>query len=147
MSRIVPTGAAFVSAAIFLALASPTPAQPNVAQTIQYGEVVSAERATVVTKSTNTGAAVGATAGAVAGYALTSGSDRWLGGLLGGVIGGASGNAVEKAARKKKGWQLIIKVDSGQEIGVQIPGKKQEHFPGDRVRLLTGGGKTDVQKI
>jgi outer membrane lipoprotein SlyB len=125
-----------------------TPGQSNVAQSIRYGTVVSVERTVVMDKPTGTGATVGATAGAVAGYALAESGNRWLGGLLGGVLGGAAGRAVERSSRKRKGWQLIVKIDEGEEIGVQIPGKKQKHHPGDRVRLMTGpGGQTQVTVI
>ena len=139
---------AILAAASAVAVSSgPAFAQSNVAQTIRYGEIVSVERTVVVDQPTGAGTTIGATAGAVAGYALADSGDRWLGGLLGGVLGGAAGGAAEKSARKKKGWQLIIKLESGEEIGVQVPGKKQEYQVGDRVRLMTGpGGKTQVSK-
>jgi outer membrane lipoprotein SlyB len=125
--------------------ASPVRAQANVVQTIRYGTVVSVTEAVVQVQGTNTGATVGATAGAVAGYALADSSDRWLGGLLGGVLGGAAGKSIEKAAKKKKGWELIIKVDGGQEISIGIPGKKQGFHEGDRVRMTgAAGGQTKV---
>jgi len=121
--------------------------QGNVAQNVRYGEVISLRKVKYSDPSTGTGSRVGATAGAVAGYAL-SGRDRWLGGLLGGVIGGAAGGAIEKAGKKKKGWELIIKIDGGEEIAVNVPGKKKQYDKGDRVRLMTGpGGKTEVVKV
>ena len=121
-------------------------AQSGVAQTIRYGEIVSAEPTIVVTQATGVGASTGATVGAVAGYALAGGRDRWLGSLLGGAIGGAAGHAAEKGGRKKKGWELIIQVEGGEEIGVQVPGKKLKYEVGQRVRLMTGpGGQTQVK--
>jgi outer membrane lipoprotein SlyB len=121
--------------------------QGNVAQSVRYGEVISLRKVKYRDPSTGTGSRVGATAGAVAGYALASRGDRWLGGLLGGVIGGAAGGAVERAGKKKKGWELIIKIDGGEEIAINVPGKKKQYEEGDRVRLMTGpGGKTEVVK-
>jgi len=123
-------------------------AQSGVAQTIRYGEIVSASQTFVVVKSSGGGATAGATVGAIAGYALAGGRDRWLGSLLGGAIGGAAGHAAEKSGRKKKGWELIIKVEGGEEIGVQIPGKKLKYEVGQRVRLMTGpGGETQVKPV
>jgi len=120
-------------------------AQSNVAQTIRYGEVVSMEKTMVKDRSTGTGARTGATVGAVAGYALAGGRDRWLGALVGGAIGGAAGSGIEKSARKKRGFQLIILLEeTGEEIGIQVKGKKQDFGVGDRVRLLTAGGETKV---
>ena len=131
---------------LLLAMAGTAGAQT--AQTIRYGEVLSIERTIVEVQSHGSGTQIGSTVGAVAGYALADGRDRWLGSLLGGVVGGAAGRAADRGARKKKGFQLIVKLEgSGEEIGVQVVGKKQEHQVGDRVRLLTGpGGKTQVSK-
>lgn len=134
--------------AITTTLTPPVSAQANVAQTIRYGEVVAVDEAVVKTKMSNTGATVGATAGAVAGYALADTGDRWLGGMLGGVLGGAAGRGAEKASRKKKGWSVIVKIDDGGEIAIDIPGKKKKYNPGDRVRIMTSpGGETKLQVI
>lgn len=133
---------------VVTSLTPPVSAQANVAQTIRYGEVITVDEAVVKTKMSNTGATVGATAGAVAGYALADSGDRWLGGMLGGVLGGAAGRGAEKASRKKKGWTVIVKVDGGGEIAIDIPGKKKQYNPGDRVRIMSGpGGETKLQVI
>lgn len=141
------TRAGAMALAIILALqlsASPVLAQAGVAKSIRYGTVVSIEESVVVVKSGGSGQ-VGATVGAVAGYALSDGRDRWLGSLLGGVLGGAAGRAASK--RKKKGWELIIKVEDGGEIAIEVPSKKKQFKEGDRVRLTTGpGGATKVTK-
>lgn len=122
--------------------------QGNIAQNVRYGEVISLRKVKYQDPSTGTGSRVGATAGAVAGYALAGRRDRWMGGLLGGVIGGAAGGAIERAGKKKKGWELIIKIKGGEEIAINVPGKKKQYEEGDRVRLMTGpGGKTEVVKV
>jgi outer membrane lipoprotein SlyB len=130
---------------------SPTRAQSQTVQRILYGEVVSAERITIRDRPTGRGAQVGSTVGAVAGYALADGRDRWLGSLIGGVVGGAAGNAAEKAKKKRPGWDLVIRLDNGEEVGIQVPVKKRskEVFsPGDRVRLRSGpNGETKVSRV
>jgi outer membrane lipoprotein SlyB len=129
-------------------LSSPAQAQAGTMQTIRYGEIVSMNETVVEVRGSNTGTTVGATAGAVAGYALAGGKDRWLGGLLGGVIGGAAGRSADKAAKRKKGWELIIKLEGAEEIAISIPGKKKQHAVGDRVRLTTApNGQTQVNKV
>ena len=139
---------ALALAAALLLSVSLVVAQANVAQAIRYGEVVDVDETVVTLKATGTGSTVGATAGAVAGYALADHGDRWLGGMLGGVLGGAAGNAAEKASRKKKGWSVIVKLDDGGEIAVDIPGKKKQYSPGDRVRIMSGpGGETKLKTI
>lgn len=143
MSRWAPS---LPIAVLLLMAALPALGQANVMQRIQYGQVVSAEPVIVKSQPSGSGARVGSTVGAVAGYALADRGDRWLGGLLGGVVGGALGHAAEQAASAKRGWQLIIRLDSGEDIGIQVPGRRRQYRPGDRVRLMTGAGKTKVSK-
>jgi outer membrane lipoprotein SlyB len=130
---------------------SPAEAQSQTMQRILYGEVLSAERITIRDAPTGRGAQAGSTVGAVAGYALADGRDRWLGALVGGVLGGAAGNAAEKAKKKKPGWELIIRLENGEEIGVQVPMNKKNraiYKPGDRVRMMSGpNGQTKVTKV
>ncbi len=140
---------------VVLAVVSmPTPladAQSQTMQRILYGEIVSAERITIRDRPTGRGAQSGSTIGAVAGYALADSGDRWLGALVGGVLGGAAGNAAEKAKKKKPGWDLIILLDNGEEVGIQVPMKKKNRgifTPGDRVRMTSGpNGETRVNKV
>jgi outer membrane lipoprotein SlyB len=130
--------------AVTLAGASTVAAQAGVVQRIQYGEVVSAEQMIVREQMRGGGARTGGTIGAIAGAALADRGDRWLGGLLGGAVGGAIGNSVEKKARKKKGWELIILLDNGEEIAIQVADNRTQFRPGDRVRMQSGGGRTRV---
>jgi outer membrane lipoprotein SlyB len=146
MSRRALASSLLALAVVFVGV-TPVLAQAGSMQKIRYGEIVAMSQVMVQVQGSRTGSTVGATAGAVAGYALADYGDRWLGGLLGGVLGGAAGNAVDKASRKKKGWELIILVD-GEEIGIQVPGKKQKYKVGDRVRLMTDpSGRTSVTPV
>jgi outer membrane lipoprotein SlyB len=142
--------AIFVVSAVWIQ-APPAEAQSQTMQKILYGEIVSAERITIQDRPTGRGAQTGSTVGAVAGYALADGRDRWLGALVGGVLGGAAGNAAEKAKKKKPGWELIIRLDNGEEVGVQVPMNKKNraiYTPGDRVRMMSGpNGQTKVTKV
>lgn len=145
---------ALAAVVVVAAASAPTPpadAQSQTMQRILYGEVVSADRITIRDRPTGRGAQAGSTVGAVAGYALADGRDGWLGALIGGVVGGAAGNAAEKAKKKKPGWDLIILLDNGEEVGVQVPMKKRSKLvfsPGDRVRLTSGpNGQTNVKKV
>ena len=144
-----------VVAAVVVTIASlpmlPAAAQSQTMQRILYGEILSAERITIRDQATGRGAQAGSTVGAVAGYALADGRDRWLGALVGGVLGGAAGNAAEKAKKKKPGWELIILLDNGEEVGIQVPMNKKNRgifSPGSRVRLTSGpNGETRVNKV
>jgi outer membrane lipoprotein SlyB len=134
-------------------VASDAGAQSRTMQNIRYGEVVNAEQITIQDQPTGRGAQTGATVGAIAGYALADGRDRWMGAALGGILGSAGGRAAERANKKRPGWELIIALDNGEEIGIQIPiakkKKDQEWYnAGDKVRLISGpGGETEVSKV
>jgi outer membrane lipoprotein SlyB len=134
-----------------LVASPPAAAQSRTVQRILYGEVVSAERVVIEDRATGRGAQTGATVGAIAGYALADRGDRWLGSLLGGALGGAAGHAAERSAKKKPGWELIIRLDSGEEIGIEVPAQKKDktqYNPGDKVRMMTGpGGETKVTHV
>ena len=144
-----------VVAAVVVTVASlptlPAAAQSQTMQRILYGEIISAERITIRDRPTGRGAQTGSTIGAVAGYALADGRDRWLGALVGGVLGGAAGNAAEKSKKKKPGWDLIIRLENGEEVGIQVPMNKKNRgvfTPGNRVRMTTGpNGETRVNKV
>jgi len=145
---------ALVAVVVVVASSIPVPeadAQSQTMQRILYGEILSAERITIRDRPTGRGAQSGSTIGAVAGYALADRGDRWLGALVGGVLGGAAGNAAEKAKKKKPGWELIILLDNGEEVGIQVPMNKKNRgifTPGDRVRMMSGrNGETTVNKV
>ena len=154
MWRVLAPRIALTIVVLMTVVLMPTPiadAQSQTMQRILYGEVMSAERITIRDAPTGRGAQAGSTIGAVAGYALADGRDRWLGALVGGVLGGAAGNAAEKAKKKKPGWDLIILLDNGEEVGIQVPMNKKNRgvfSPGSRVRLTSGpNGETRVNKI
>ena len=154
MWRVLAPRIVLTTVVLMTVVLMPTPiadAQSQTMQRILYGEVVSAERITIRDAPTGRGAQAGSTIGAVAGYALADGRDRWLGALVGGVLGGAAGNAAEKAKKKKPGWDLIIRLDNGEEVGIQVPMNKKNRgifTPGSRVRLTSGpNGETRVNKI
>ena len=145
---------AVTAVVVVVAVSIPAPeagAQSQSMQRILYGEILSAERITIRDRPTGRGAQSGSTIGAVAGYALADRGDRWLGALVGGVLGGAAGNAAEKAKKKKPGWELIILLDNGEEVGIQVPMDKKNRgifTPGDRVRMMSGrNGETRVNKV
>ena len=60
--------------------------------------------------------------------------------------GSAVGGAADKAESVKKGTELIIKLENGQETAIQIPGEQKDQ-PGDRGRLTSGPNGTKVQKV
>jgi outer membrane lipoprotein SlyB len=127
-------------------MAASLAAQSNTVQSVTYGKIVSAEPVTIKDKPTGKKKRGGTAVGAVAGAAVAGHHDRWFGAVVGGVVGGAVGGAADEAASVKQGTELIIKLDDGQEIAIQIPGD-QKYQPGDKVRLTTGPNGTKVSKV
>ena len=122
-------------------------AQAGQMQQIQYGEIVSATQAVVQKQMTGGTTHTGSTVGAIAGATLAKRGDRWLGGLVGGAVGGAIGRSAEKRASRVDGWDLIIRLDRGGEVAIQLPHRKEQFREGDKVRILMGGGGADVQRV
>jgi outer membrane lipoprotein SlyB len=152
MSRLV--GARLTAASLVCAVtlgiglvgAEPVAAQSNLMQRIQYGEVVSAQAVVIQDRPSGRGAAAGSTVGAIAGAAIARRGDGLLGALIGGAIGGAVGRAADRAGSAKRGTELIIRLDSGDEVAIQLPGE-QQYVQGDRVRLTSGPRGTQVQRV
>lgn len=121
-------------------------AQSNQVQSVTYGKIVSAEPVTIQDQPSGKKRRTGAAVGAVAGAAVAGHHDRWFGALAGGVVGSAVGGAADKNASVKQGTELVIKLDSGQEVAIQIPGD-QKFQPGDKVRLTSGSSGTKVSRV
>ena len=71
------------------------------------------------------------------------GSKSGVGAVAGGVVGGVAGNVIEQGVTKKQGLEITVKLDNGELRA--ITQEADEAFrPGERVRLLSGGGVTRV---
>lgn len=127
-------------------LASSLLAQSYSMQRVQYGKIVSAEPVVIHDRPSGDRGRAGSTVGAIAGAAIADRGDGLLGALIGGAIGGALGRTANRAGSTRKGIELIILLDIGGEIAIQLPGT-HEYLPGDRVRLTSGRTGTKIQRI
>jgi outer membrane lipoprotein SlyB len=123
-------------------------AQTGTAQSVTYGAIVSVKPIQIQAQPTKNMAGTGAAVGAVAGACLARpGYGRKVGGaIVGGLAGAAIGAAASQPPPPQPGTELIIKLDSGEEIAIQIPGQ-QTYLQGDRVRLTTGPNGTKVERV
>ena len=145
----VGAGFLMLTAALAFGVLAPQPAaaQSGAMQRILYGEVLSAEPVVIQDRPSGRGAATGSTVGAIAGAAIAKRGDGLLGALVGGAIGGAVGRAADRAGSSKRGTELIIRLDSGEEFAIQVPGE-QQYVSGDRVRLvISPSGATEVRRV
>ena len=115
-------------------------------QTVHYGTVDSI-RIVQITDDSNTNAALGTVGGGVAGGVLGSliggGRGRTLATVAGAAAGAAAGYAGARALSDQEGYEITVKLDSGDLIAV-TQGGDIAFNPGQRVRVMSGGGTTRV---
>jgi outer membrane lipoprotein SlyB len=112
-------------------------------QTVRLGVVESVRNVTIEGTQSGVGAAAGAIVGGLGGSNVGGGKGSSVGAVLGAVIGGVAGNAIEESTTKKSGLEITVKLDNGQLTAITQEADEQFR-PGERVRILSGGGVTRV---
>lgn len=117
--------------------------QARVEQSVRLGVVDSVRDVTIEGTKTPIGPAAGAAVGGIAGSSVGSGSGQDIATVVGAVAGGLLGAAAEEGITRRAGLEIVVKLDSGQLIAVTQ--EADELFkPGDRVKIISGGGVTRV---
>ena len=112
-------------------------------QEVQLGTVESVREVQIEGTKTPIGPAAGAVVGGVAGSSIGRGRGSAIGAVVGAVAGGLAGGAIEEGVTRKKGLEITLKLDNGKLLAVTQ--NADEIFrPGERIRVLTGGGVTRV---
>ena len=112
-------------------------------QEVRMGVVESVREVTIEGTKTAIGPGAGAVVGGVAGSNVGGGKGSIIGTVVGAVAGGLAGGAIEEGVTKQKGFEITVKLDSGKLMA--ITQNADEVFrPGERVRVLSGGGVTRV---
>ena len=111
---------------------------------VRMGVVDSVRSVTIEGNKSGAGSAVGGVLGGIAGSNI-GGGDRGsaVGTILGAVGGAVAGHAIEENVSKKAGLEITVKFDNGSMSAITQEADEQFHV-GDRVRVLSGGGKTRV---
>ena len=113
-------------------------------QTVRMGVVESVRQVTIEGSKSGVGTIAGGAIGGVAGSNIGGGSrGSAVGTILGAVAGGLAGNAIEQGTTKKQGLEITVKLDTG-ELRAITQDADESFRPGERVRLLSGGGVTRV---
>lgn len=113
------------------------------AQTIEMGVVESVRQVTIEGDTNGVGTATGAIVGGVAGSNVGGGSGRTLGAVLGAVAGGIAGQALERNATTREGVEITVKMDNGS-LRAYVQDAGETFRPGERVRIVSGGGTSRV---
>lgn len=120
-----------------------TRSQTMMEQSVRMGVVESVRPVNIEGTQSGIGAATGAAVGGIGGSNAGEGKGSIVGAVAGAVIGGIAGNAVEKATTRTNGLEITVKLENGQSVAI-VQATDEEFRPGERVRLITGGGTTRV---
>jgi outer membrane lipoprotein SlyB len=110
---------------------------------VRMGVVESVRNVTIEGNKGLVGTATGAVIGGYAGREVGQGRGSDLGTVLGAIAGGIAGQAVEQKVTQKAGLEITVRLDNGELIAVTQEADEQFR-PGDKVRVLSGGGTTRV---
>jgi outer membrane lipoprotein SlyB len=117
--------------------------QARKVQEVQMATVESVREVQIEGTKTPIGPAAGAAVGGIAGSTMGSGRGSTVGAIVGAVAGGVAGAAIEEGVTRQKGLEITVKLDNGRMIAITQAADEQFR-PGERVRVLTGGGVTRV---
>ncbi|MEK8031796.1 glycine zipper 2TM domain-containing protein [Ideonella sp. DXS29W] len=129
--------------------ASPDVVHPYHAQRmsrVQEATILTMRPVTVDGQQSGAGAVTGGVVGGIAGSSIGGYRDGAVGGVIGAVAGAVIGNAIERDATREQAWEIIVQMRNGEQRSV-VQGKGAEALaPGDRVLLVTTGGRTRVTR-
>ena len=151
MNKTTLVGIAVVSAAALLSGCATSQSGSSYSQqqaqremNVRMGVVDSVRTVTIEGNKSGAGTAVGGMIGGIAGSNV-GGGDRGsaVGTILGAVGGAVAGHAIEENVTKKTGLEITVRFDNGSISAIIQEADEQFHV-GDKVRVLSGGGKTRV---
>jgi outer membrane lipoprotein SlyB len=148
MNILRATGVIFL-AALLAACASSnsgdvyTRDQTRQVQTVKMGVVESVRQVKIEGTKTPIGAGAGAAVGGIAGSSVGGGKGSAIAAVVGAVAGGVAGAAAEEGITRKDGVEVTVRLDSGAIIAI-VQEADEAFAPGEKVRILEGGGVTRV---
>jgi outer membrane lipoprotein SlyB len=112
-------------------------------QVVRTGTVESVRNVVIANPESGVGTMSGAALGGIAGSQAGSGSGQAAMSIVGALAGGLLGQRVEKNANNQPGFEITVKLDSG-ELRAITQTADELFRPGERVRLLSNGYNTRV---
>lgn len=113
-------------------------------QVVRMGTVQSVRSITIKQDRTSgAGVVAGGALGGVAANTIGGGRGRTLATITGGLLGAYAGDTVEHIAHNTPGLEIVVSLDNG-ETRVVAQAADVQIRPGQRVRLISGGGPTRV---
>jgi len=119
--------------------------QARTEQSVRMGTVEGVRIVRLEGTRTPIGSIAGGVVGGVAGSTIGGGRGSTIAAVLGALAGGLAGSAVEEGVTRKDGVEVTVRLDNGNMIA--ITQEADEQFkPGERVRVLSGGGVSRVTR-
>jgi len=114
-------------------------------QSVSMGRIT-AIRPVKIEGGSDAGMLVGGLAGGLLGHNLGKGSAANTAGAIGGaLLGGTIGSRAEQSMGTRQGLEITVRLDDGGSLAVVQEVSRSERFMvGDRVRVLSNGGRTRV---
>ena len=119
--------------------------QARTEQSVRMGTVEGVRTVRLEGTRTPIGTIAGGVVGGGAGSTVGGGRGSTIAAVLGAVAGGLAGSAIEEGVTRKDGVEVTVRLDNGNIIA--ITQEADEQFkPGERVRVLSGGGVSRVTR-
>lgn len=139
MSRSASRLAAAAAAMLASVALAQAPAQaPAAAKCTDCGVVQSVRFVEVKGSSSGVGMVAGGVLGGVLGHQIGGGTGKTVATIAGAAGGAYVGNEVEKKKNTKGQWNVVIKMDGGQQRTFVYTNQPTVH-DGERVKLIDGG--------
>ncbi|MXN73975.1 glycine zipper 2TM domain-containing protein [Burkholderia sp. 4701] len=121
-----------------------SPSQAMREQTVRMGVIEEVRTVKIDEGESGLGVLGGGAAGAVAGSKFGKGRGALLAAIAGGLVGALAGHEADQAYNTSHGLELTVRLDNGDIRAITQAGTGEVFKAGDRVRLLSSGGKTRV---
>ncbi len=119
--------------------------QARTEQSVRMGTVEGVRVVRLEGTRTPIGTIAGGVVGGIAGSTVGQGRGSSIAAVIGALAGGLAGSALEEGVTRKEGVEVTVRLDNGNMIA--ITQEADEKFaPGDRVRVLAGGGVSRVTR-
>jgi len=126
---------------------SKPPSPPRNEKTVRFGTVDTVRPVTLPGTDSGVGAVVGGVAGGIGGAEVGKGRGSAAGAVIGAAIGSIAGSALEREMTKREALEIIVELDTGELRAIVQAPEAGSFERGERVRLVTGGGVTRVEKL
>lgn len=115
-------------------------AETRMLQQVQLGELLEVREVQLDAQATGQGAAAGAVLGGISGVQRGNATQAAIGGVLGSFLG----QGIEDATGRRKGVELLVKLDDGNLVAVTQEADGLKYEAGQRVRVLMLNGMARV---